>query len=210
MRLTPGALLLSFMLLGCGSVSPNRTGSAGASGGGHPGSGGAAGVPSGAAGSTGAAGTSGASGTAGAAGGAGTTGADMTTPFVGDWKYSTGSINQDCNLTIPAVDLTGDTITIVKVDDTHIDATWSGTAVMCSIEYSVAGNVATAATGQTCTETISVNLSAPTTISMIVAVTSSTLTLTNGVLVMALTGTGTADGGVLSCTPTGTGSATSF
>jgi hypothetical protein len=40
-------------------------------------------------------------------------------------------------------------MTIVKVDDTHIEATWSATEVMCSIEYTVAGNLATAEAGQT-------------------------------------------------------------
>lgn len=116
-----------------------------------------------------------------------------------------------CNLAgIPAVDLTGDSLTIIKVDDTHIRADSAGTNVMCSIEYTVAGNIATAGSGHTCTDTVSANIGGTTsTIPMTVDITASTLTLSGGQVSMALNGTATAEGGLLSCTPMGTGSAIS-
>jgi len=135
----------------------------------------------------------------------------MTSAFVGAWKYNTGSILQMCNLSgIPTVDLTGDAMTIVKVDDTHIRADWSATDVMCSIEYTVAGTIATSVPGQNCTEMIPTNIGGTAmTIAVTINITTSTLTLTGGEVTMALSGTASPEGGLLSCTPTGTGSATS-
>jgi hypothetical protein len=135
----------------------------------------------------------------------------MTSAFVGAWRYNTGSIDQMCNIAgIPAVDLTSDAMTIVKADDTHIRADWAATEVMCSIEYTVAGTIATSVPGQTCTEMIPVTVGGTAmTIAMNIAITTSTLTLTGVEVTMALSGTATAEGGLVSCTPTGTGTATS-
>jgi hypothetical protein len=76
--------------------------------------------------------------------------------------------------------------------------------VMCSIEYTVAGNIATAESGQTCTEMVSVST---TTTPLTIDVTASTLTLSGGEVSMALNGTGSAAGGLVTCSPTGTGTA---
>jgi hypothetical protein len=130
--------------------------------------------------------------------------------YAGNWTFGSGSIQPMCNIAgIPAVDLTGDTLTIIRVDSTHVATTLTGMGVMCDVNFTVAGNIATAATGQTCAVTAPVTIGG---VSMNIAVTidisSWTLNISGDTLTIAMTGTASAEGGLLSCTPTADGMAT--
>ncbi len=135
---------------------------------------------------------------------------DPAAAFAGNWTFGSGSIQPMCNLAgIPSVDLMGDTLTIIRVDPTHVATTLTGTGVMCNVNFTVTGNTATAATNQVCAVTAPVTIGG---VSMNIAVTidisSWTLNLAGDTLTIAMSGTATAEGGLLSCTPTADGGAT--
>jgi hypothetical protein len=135
---------------------------------------------------------------------------DPAANFAGAWTFGSGSIQPMCNIAgIPPVDLTGDTMTVTRVDSTHVATMLTGTGVMCNVNFTVTGTTATTATGQTCAVTAPVTIAG---VMMNIAVTidisSWTLTVSGDTLTMAMTGTASAEGGLLSCTPTADGQAT--
>jgi hypothetical protein len=123
-------------------------------------------------------------------GGCGSGNADA---FVGDWTYA-GTIAANCvGITIPDLPLDGATVTIVASDDEHLQVVVDTT---CMVRFTVDGDTATAASGQTCT------LNIPTVGLQSITITSWTLTLADGVI------TSQFSGGLLVCAPTGTGTLT--
>lgn len=140
-------------------------------------------------------------------GSSGTSGGDPTAPFVGTWTYSSGSIQPNCNISgIPAFDLTGDTMTVTKGTGNTVSTTLKGSDVMCNINFTVSGDVATAVAGQTCA--VMANAGALGTIAVVIDISTWTLTVSGNMLSMAMTGTASAEGGTLTCNPTASGSAT--
>ena len=126
---------------------------------------------------------------------------DPAANFAGSWTFASGSIQPMCNIAgIPAVDLTGDTMTVTRVDPTHVSTTLTGTDVMCNVNFTVTGTTATAVSGQTCVVTVS-------SVAVTVDISAWTLTVSGDMLSMAMNGTATA-AGILSCTPTANGMAT--
>jgi hypothetical protein len=131
---------------------------------------------------------------------------DPAANFAGAWTFGSGSIQPMCNISgIPAFDLTGDTMTITRVDSTHVATMLTGTGVMCDVNFTVSGGTATATTGQTCVVTAMVGT---TTVPVTIDISTWTLTISGDTLTMAMTGTASAEGGLLSCTPTADGKAT--
>ncbi|HXT97208.1 MAG TPA: hypothetical protein VN853_12970 [Polyangia bacterium] len=141
-------------------------------------------------------------------GSSGSSGGDATAPFVGSWTYSSGSIQPMCNLQgIPPFDLTGDTMTITKGTGSNTVATsLTGNGVMCNVNFTVSGDMATAMSNQTCT--VAVNAGALGTVSVLIHISTWTLTVSGNMLSMAMTGTASDSTGVLSCNPTANGAAT--
>ena len=135
---------------------------------------------------------------------------DPAANFAGSWTFASGSIQPMCNIAgIPAVDLTGDTMTVTRVDPTHVSTMLTGTDVMCNVNFTVTGTTATAATGQTCAVTAPVTIGGVAmTVAVKIDISTWTLNLSGDTLAIAMTGTATAEGGLLSCTPTADGSAT--
>lgn len=135
-------------------------------------------------------------------------GGDATAPFVGSWTYSSGSIQPNCNIQgIPPFDLTGDTMTVTKVNGNTVATSLKGNGVMCNINFTVSGDVATAVAGQTCAVSTTVTIGTPMTIAVNIMITTWTLTVSGDTLSMAMTGTASAEGGVLTCNPTASGTA---
>ena len=129
---------------------------------------------------------------------------DPAAAFAGTWTFGSGSIDPMCSgVTIAPVDLTGDTMTIVRVDSTHVSTTLTGTGVMCDVNFTVTDKVATAVTGQTCVVTVPV---ATTSTTVIIHISSWTLNVSGDTLSMSMAGTATAS--ILNCTPTASGNAT--
>jgi hypothetical protein len=122
---------------------------------------------------------------------------DDASKFVGTWMYNTGStINAACTAPLPPMlsfDLTGQQVTITKVDDTHIK---SSVGQSCTINFTVSGAMATAAAGQICMLTVDVG-GTP----MNEAIMLSTWVLTASGTALSTTLSGT----VAICTATGSG-----
>ena len=130
---------------------------------------------------------------------------DPAANFAGNWTFGSGSIQPMCSgFTIAPVDLTGDTMNVVRVDPTHVSTMLTGTGVMCNVNFTVTGTVATAVSGQTCAVTVPVNTMS---VAVTIDITSWTLNLSGDTLSISMNGTATA-AGILSCTPSATGSAT--
>jgi hypothetical protein len=135
---------------------------------------------------------------------------DPAANFVGSWTFGSGSIQPMCNLAgIPAVDLTGDTMTITRVDPTHVATMLTGTGVMCDVNFTVTGSTATATSGQTCVVTAPVTIGGVMmNIPVTIDISSWTLNVSGDTINIAMSGTASAEGGLLSCTPTADGMAT--
>jgi hypothetical protein len=131
-------------------------------------------------------------------------GGDPAAAVAGSWTFTSGSIQPMCNLTIAAVDLTGDTMTIVRVDSTHVTTSLMGNGLMCNVNFTVSGTTATATAGQTCVVTVPVGT---TSTAVVIDISSWTLTISGDTLTNAMAGTATA-AGILTCTPTADGMAT--
>jgi hypothetical protein len=130
---------------------------------------------------------------------------DPAANFVGSWTFATGSIQPMCNLAgIPAVDLTGDTMTVTRVDPTHVATMLTGTGVMCDVNFTVSGMTATAEANQTCAFTVSVG---GTSTAVTVDITSWTLTVSGDSLTMNMSGSANIQQ-IITCTPMGMGVAT--
>jgi hypothetical protein len=132
---------------------------------------------------------------------------DQSTALVGTWTYSSGSINPMCNLQISPFDLTGDTMTVTKVDDTHVQTMLTGNGVMCDVKFTVSNGTATAEPGQTCAVTEMITIGTPMNITVNINITSWTMTVSGDTLTMAMNGTASAVGGALTCTPMASGTA---
>ncbi|HXJ22634.1 MAG TPA: hypothetical protein VMT03_20620 [Polyangia bacterium] len=117
--------------------------------------------------------------------------------YVGTWTFQSGSIDPGCpaSLNIPAIDLTGEPVTIAKTDSTHISMMIAATDVMCDVVFTVSGSTATAASGQTC----AIKASG---ITANVTVSTWTLMLSDSTINMSMTGTANA---IVTCDPTSTG-----
>ncbi len=131
---------------------------------------------------------------------------DESAALVGSWTYTSGSIDPMCNLTIAPFDLTGDTMTVTKVDNTHVQTMLTGNGVMCDVKFSVSNGVASAEPGQTCAVTEMVTGFGN--VAVTINITTWTLTVSGDSLTMAMNGTASAVGGALTCTPMATGMAT--
>jgi hypothetical protein len=138
-----------------------------------------------------------------------TDGGDQTAPFVGAWGFMSGSFQTDCTPAIPSFDLTGDVMNVTKDDGTHIVAMFGAPNLMCFVKCTVDGDVANAEPGQTCgfDETVSVGGSTPTPVSISVALSTWTLSVSGDVMNLTSTGTGNADNVIL-CSPVAVGTAT--
>jgi hypothetical protein len=126
--------------------------------------------------------------------------------YVGNWTFQSGSIVPNCSggISVPTIDLTGDTVAITKVDATHVAAMIGGgggaaAPVMCNVTFTVDGSTAKANSGSTCA--INDNGIAAT-----VTVTSWTLTLSGNQIDMSMAGTASVS--ILTCAPTSTGTLT--
>jgi len=129
---------------------------------------------------------------------------DPAANFAGNWTFGSGSIQPMCTgITIAPVDLTGDTMSVVRVDPTHVSTMLTGTGVMCDVNFTVTGTVATAVSGQTCVVTVPVSTM---NVAVTINISSWTLNLSGDTLSIAMSGTATAS--ILSCTPTADGMAT--
>jgi hypothetical protein len=130
---------------------------------------------------------------------------DPAANFAGNWTFGSGSIQPMCSgFTIAPVDLTGDVLSIVRVDPTHVSTSLTGSGIMCNVNFTVTGTMATAVSGQTCVVTVPVSTS---NVAVTVDISAWTLTVSGDTLSMSMNGTATA-AGILSCTPTADGSAT--
>ena len=134
-----------------------------------------------------------------------TTAGDPAANFAGNWTFGSGSIQPMCNIAgISPVDLTGDTLSIIRVDPTHVSTSLTGSGLMCNVDFTVTGSTATAASGSTCVVIVPVG---GMNFTVNIVITSWTLTVSGDALSMAMNGTATADN-ILSCTPTADGMAT--
>ena len=130
---------------------------------------------------------------------------DPAAAFAGTWTFGSGSIEPMCNIAgITPVDLTGDTMSIVRVDATHVSTSLTGSGVMCNVNFTVTGTVATAVSGSSCSVIVPVGTTNTT---VLIQISSWTLNVMGDTLSMSMNGTATA-AGILSCTPTADGSAT--
>jgi hypothetical protein len=130
----------------------------------------------------------------GAACGGGAAG-DQASKLTGTWKFQSGMLTPACGggLSVPPFPLTGLSLTLTKVDDSTIQVV-AGSAG-CTLTFKVAGNVATATSGQTCMLDAGATLGGVQTIS----VKSWTLTLANDQLTTSISA------GIIICTATGDG-----
>ena len=127
-------------------------------------------------------------------------GSSSTDTFVGTWSFQSGAIMAGCPVMVDNVDLTGDVVTMTKIDSSHVLMTITGTGVMCDVRFSVSDTIATADANQTCAISASGQ-------SAVVAVSSWTLTAATSSISMMMNGstTVTAAGFSLTCMPTATG-----
>ena len=123
-----------------------------------------------------------------------------TDAFVGTWTFQSGAIVPGCPVAIDNLDLTGDVVTITKIDASHVSMMITGTGVMCDVRFTASDTIATADANQTCAITASGQ-------SAVVAVQSWTLTAATSSLSMSMTGSTTVSGGGISltCMPTAAG-----
>ena len=129
---------------------------------------------------------------------------DPAAAFAGNWTFGSGSIQPNCNISgISPVDLTGDTLTIVRVDPTHVSTSLTGSGLMCNVNFTVTGTTATAGSNSSCLVNVPVS---GTNVAVNIVITSWTLTVSGDMLSMAMNGTASAS--ILSCTPTADGKAT--
>ncbi len=135
-------------------------------------------------------------------------GGDPAAAVAGSWTFTSGSIQPMCTPTLGTVndpvDLTGDTLTIVRVDSTHVTTSLMGNGLMCNVNFTVSGTTATAESGQTCAVTIPVGT---TSTAVVIDISSWTLTVSGDTLTNAMAGTASV-AGLLTCTPTADGMAT--
>jgi len=127
---------------------------------------------------------------------------DPAAAFAGNWTFGSGSIQPMCNglgSTLTPFDLTGDTMTIVRVDPTHVSTSLTGNGVMCNVNFTVSGTTATAESGSTCAVIVS-----NTTVN--ISITTWTLTVSGNSLSMSMSGSANAT--IFTCTPTADGMAT--
>jgi hypothetical protein len=127
--------------------------------------------------------------------------ASNTDSFVGTWSFASGSIVPNCSIAgIPDIDLTGDIVTISKIDEGHVLMSITGTGVMCDVRFAASDTIATADANQTCAITASGQ-------SAVVSVQSWTLIPGTSSLNMMMSGTSTVSvmGFPLTCMPTSTG-----
>jgi hypothetical protein len=132
------------------------------------------------------------------------TNSDPAAAFAGSWTFGSGSLQPMCTglgASITPIDLTGDTMTIVHVDATHVSTTLMGSGVDCDINFTVNNSTATAETGQMCM--VSVNVGGQATA---VPINTWTLTVSGNALSMSMTGS--ANPVIFTCTPTADGMAT--
>jgi hypothetical protein len=168
--------LAALLLLACGGGSGGGDGGA-AGGGGHPG----------------AAGHGGGGGDTGAGG---STAADATSAFVGSWTFDGGQIAPTCKgVSVGAIALTGNKVSITKIDSGHIDLSFSNSELACSVAFAVSGSTATAEAGQTCSITV---MGTSSTFDV------GTWTLTESGNSISMTISGTASVSVITCKPAGT------
>ncbi|MES1166136.1 MAG: hypothetical protein ABUR63_10275, partial [Verrucomicrobiota bacterium] len=114
--------------------------------------------------------------------------------FVGQWTFQSGSIVPNCSgLTVSDIDLTGDAVTITKVDSSHIAMVVAATGAMCNVRFTVNGSTATADIGQTCMISASGN-------SATLHVTSWTLSMAAGMITMSMNGVAAVS--IITCAPT--------
>jgi hypothetical protein len=181
------AAVVAVWIGACGGDGPSGSGAGGRDGGGTAGAAGGGSAGTTGAGSTG---TGGRGGTGGAA-------SDATTPFVGTWTFSAGSVTPMCGaINVPAISLVGNTATITRVDATRVMMSFTSSGLSCNLSLTVSGSTATAATGQTCMITVMG-------VSATVMVTSWTLMTSGATLAMSMRGT--ARSGAINCMPMGTG-----
>ncbi len=129
---------------------------------------------------------------------------DPAAAFAGNWTFGSGSLQPQCTpLMVAPFDLTGDTMTIVRVDPTHVSTMLTGSGVMCDVNFTVAGTVATAVSGQTCSVIVPVGATSTT---VLIQISSWTLNVSGDTLSMSMSGSATAS--VLTCSPTADGTAT--
>ena len=123
--------------------------------------------------------------------------------YAGTWTFQSGSIMPGCpsGLNVSDIDLTGQPVTLTKVDSTHIAMVIAGTAVMCDVNFTVNGSVASAAAGQTCA--IQANGQ-----SAVVTISSWTLTLASSGTQLDMSMNGSATVVIVTCNPTSTGTLT--
>ena len=145
----------------------------------------------------------------GCSSGSGGGGSNPAAMFTGAWTFGSGSITPMCNVAIPAFDLTGDTMTITRVNDTEVSTSLTGSGVMCNVNFNVSGTTATALPGQTCLVTVMLTLAgAPTTVPVTINISSWTLNVSGDSLTIAMTGTASAEAGLITCNPVADGTAT--
>jgi hypothetical protein len=117
--------------------------------------------------------------------------------YVGTWTFQSGTIVPNCTgITLGTVDLTGDAVTITKVDTSHIQMMISGGGVMCDVHFTVNGNSATADSGQTCALSESGY-------NAVLNVTTWTLALSAADIQMSMSGTASVS--IVSCVPSSSG-----
>jgi hypothetical protein len=175
---------LVFAACGGGGTSPPDGGQAGGGSGGRAGSGGSVGSGGGNGGSIG-------------KGGAGGATADATTPFVGSWTFDSGSVTPMCTgVTVAAITLTGNAVSITRIDASHIGFSFSNSELSCNVDFTVSGTTATAEPSQTCSISV---MGVSTTFDV------SSWVLTESGNTISMTVSGTAKVAVVNCTPSGTG-----
>jgi hypothetical protein len=138
--------------------------------------------------------------------GSSSTSGDPAAAFAGNWTFGSGSLQPMCGglgSTLTPVDLTGDTMTIVRVDQTHVSTSLTGSGVMCNVNFTVSGTTATAVAGSTCAVTVPVGTSSTT---VNITINSWTLTVSGDTLSMSMSGSANAT--IFTCTPTADGNAT--
>ncbi len=122
---------------------------------------------------------------------------DPAAAFAGNWTFGSGSIDATCNISIPSFALTGDTLTVTRVDPTHVATNLQGNGLTCDVNFTVTGTTATASTGQTCTVMTTVSGAS---VTALITVSSWSLTVSGDMLTNSMSGTATAAGGLVSCT----------
>ncbi len=126
--------------------------------------------------------------------------------FVGNWTFSSGSLNATCTGLPPFTnDLTGQTLTLTKGMSSDLVSTLTSSLGTCTLKLSVSGTVASAEPAQSCSFNVPV---AGTSIAVTVNINTWTVTTTDGMsMTTAATATGSgglADGCPVTLNGTGT------